>query len=369
MKRRPAFVLASLLGLASVGLGLRLANKNSNATSGSNSNATSGSNSNASSRSVEPPSPSTEIVRIERPSMGTEVQMVSYVSREHSRLEITRAMEAAYVEIARLSGLLSSWTHTSDVGRVNDAEGRWISISEETSEVLERALWTSRVSEGAFDVTFAILDELWRFGDAAESPPRIPEPQVVAQRRAFVDYRRLEFRSGERAVRLPKGMRMSLDGIAKGYIVDRAARVLTSRGIESFFVRAGGDCECRAKARWQGVVCGCSRSPRLFGHRFCDLGLQRSCLLDCGRLRASLRRRWPSLSPCPRSSLGLSRDGLQERHRVGTRCAHGRRPRRRRLPFSAPNMASRSSKPPLTSAPSSSTPTIACTSASVSAVD
>jgi thiamine biosynthesis lipoprotein len=173
--------------------------------------------------------------------MGTGLQMVSYTSREHSRVELTRAMEAAYVEIERLNGLLSSWTHTSDVGRVNDAEGRPISISAETAEVLERALWTSRVSEGAFDVTFEITSDLWRFGDAAENPPRLPAPVDIARRRGLIDYRRLEFRERERTVVLPKGMRMSLDGIAKGYIVDRAARVLTSRGLTSFFLRAGGD--------------------------------------------------------------------------------------------------------------------------------
>ncbi len=37
------------------------------------------------------------------------------------------------------------------------------------------------------------------------------------------------------------GMRMGLGGIAKGYAVDAAARVLRAAGLTSFFVQAGGD--------------------------------------------------------------------------------------------------------------------------------
>jgi thiamine biosynthesis lipoprotein len=167
--------------------------------------------------------------------------MVAYTSPDRSRAQVHHAFERAFIEIARLSALLSSWTKTSDVGRINRAEGRPVRISEETSELLERATWASLASEGAFDVTYAVLDDLFRFGDRAEENPRPPAGVEVTRRRAFIGFRRIEIRREERAVRLPRGMRVSLDGIAKGYIVDRAARLLREEGLTSFFLQAGGD--------------------------------------------------------------------------------------------------------------------------------
>jgi len=40
---------------------------------------------------------------------------------------------------------------------------------------------------------------------------------------------------------LPKGRSIDLGGIAKGYVVDRAAAVLKKQGLSSFLVQAGGD--------------------------------------------------------------------------------------------------------------------------------
>jgi thiamine biosynthesis lipoprotein len=56
-----------------------------------------------------------------------------------------------------------------------------------------------------------------------------------------VDYRVVELDPAQRAVRIPKGHKIGLGGIAKGYIVDRAADVLKRANIRDFLVQAGGD--------------------------------------------------------------------------------------------------------------------------------
>jgi thiamine biosynthesis lipoprotein len=182
-----------------------------------------------------------EQVRLERPAMGTTVQMVAYTSRERSKEQVESALAAAFDEVTRLNDLLSSWKETSDVERVNRAEGQPVRVSPETLEVVERALWSSRVSDGAFDVTFQIMSDLWRFGDAAEKLPRVPSKSDIARRRRWIDFRKLELVRENQTLRLPKEMRLGLGGIAKGYVVDRAARILKTRGLTSFFVQAGGD--------------------------------------------------------------------------------------------------------------------------------
>ena len=51
----------------------------------------------------------------------------------------------------------------------------------------------------------------------------------------------MEIDARARAVRIPRGYELGLGGIAKGYIVDRAADVLKKAGVQAFLVQAGGD--------------------------------------------------------------------------------------------------------------------------------
>lgn len=180
-------------------------------------------------------------VRAERPALGTMVRMVAYAGHGRAETAVAKAFEAGFREIHRLEALLSSWKPSSDIGRVNDAEGRPVRISKETLDVVERGLWASRVSDGAFDLTFEVMSGLWRFGDAREKIPRVPSPEEVARHRQLVDYRKVEIDRENLTIRLQLGMRMSLGGIGKGYIVDRAARVLEAQGLDGFLIQAGGD--------------------------------------------------------------------------------------------------------------------------------
>jgi thiamine biosynthesis lipoprotein len=92
-----------------------------------------------------------------------------------------------------------------------------------------------------FDITFHALGDLWKFGDAAESAPKLPDAKTVAARKKLVDYRKIALDKKAQAVTLPRGMRIDLGGIAKGYAVDRAATVLRDAGLTSFLAQAGGD--------------------------------------------------------------------------------------------------------------------------------
>jgi thiamine biosynthesis lipoprotein len=173
--------------------------------------------------------------------MGTMVQIVAFTNDERTKEQVENAFESAYQEIHRLEELLSSWKQSSDIGRLNRAEGLPVRVGAETLEVLEHALWASRISDGAFDVTFQVMSDLWRFGDAAEKNPRVPSRDEVARRQQLIDFRKIEVNRENQTVRLPPRMQVSLGGIGKGYILDRAARVLRENGLNSFFIQAGGD--------------------------------------------------------------------------------------------------------------------------------
>jgi len=174
-------------------------------------------------------------------AMGTSVQFIVYTNAQVNIAVANAAIDSAIDEIRRLEALLSEWRDDSDVGRVNQASGDWVNVRPETAEVIDEALWISRASHGAFDITFHTMGDLWKFGTAGDAAPQLPPRAEVDKRRALVNYRRIEFDRVKGRVRVPKGRKIGLGGIAKGYIVDRAVATLKRAGLRSFLVQAGGD--------------------------------------------------------------------------------------------------------------------------------
>jgi thiamine biosynthesis lipoprotein len=173
--------------------------------------------------------------------MGTNVHFIAYTN---DRVDVARtraAMSQALDEISRLERVLSEWRNDSEVGKINLSPGQWVRVGPETFTVIRRGLDAGRASQGAFDITFQVMSDVWKFGSAAEAQPRVPAKSEIELRRRFVDYRKVELDESARAVRIPRGYKLGLGGIAKGYIVDRAADVLKKAGLQSFLVQAGGD--------------------------------------------------------------------------------------------------------------------------------
>lgn len=157
-----------------------------------------------------------------RPLLGTFVEVTA---------EDGEAIEAAFAAIERVHGLMSAHEPGSDVSRINRlAHLRPVDVHDWTARVLERALFWSRESEGAFDVL--------RAGKAAIEGALIPtHPEQPYPKTAHWTW--LEIQGS--AVRLHRPGCIDLGGIAKGFAVDRAIDALRSAGVGSGLVNAGGD--------------------------------------------------------------------------------------------------------------------------------
>lgn len=174
-------------------------------------------------------------------AMGTKVHFVAYTNARVDSSQVRQAMTQALAEMQRLEGLLSEWRDDSEVGQINSHAGEWVHVGPETFAVISRGLEEGKASGGAFDITFQAMSDVWKFGSAADATPKVPAKAEIERRRALVDYRTVELDSAAQAVRLPKAHKIGLGGIAKGYIVDRAADVLKKAGVQTFLVQAGGD--------------------------------------------------------------------------------------------------------------------------------
>jgi thiamine biosynthesis lipoprotein len=187
------------------------------------------------------PAPEPRKVEAHENAMGTNVTFVAYTNAHADEAATQAAITRALDEMRRLEGLLSEWRDDSEVGRINAQAGSWVTVGPETLEVIQKGLWAGKISSGVFDITFQAMSGLWKFGSAQEAHPKLPTQAAVAAARKHVDYRRVEVSEAEHAVRLGKDQKMGLGGIAKGYIVDRAVRVLREAGLDAFLVQAGGD--------------------------------------------------------------------------------------------------------------------------------
>lgn len=174
-------------------------------------------------------------------AMGTHIAVIAYTTRALGEQRIKAAINAAMAEIQRLEALMSDWKPDSEVSRLNRNPGQLVALSPETFEVIEKSLWASQVSRGTFDITFQTLSGLWKFGDAQDTVPAPPSASEVARLRPRVGYRQIRVNADTRQVAIGARQQVGLGGIAKGYIVDKAAGVLTQAGIRSFLLRAGGD--------------------------------------------------------------------------------------------------------------------------------
>jgi len=115
-----------------------------------------------------------------------------------------------------------------------------VTVSDDTIEVLKTARQISEWTEGAFDVTFGALSDVWRFDH--DQDDRVPTRQEVDVRRGLVDYRAIEIDEPGRTVFLARhGMRVHLGGIGKGYAVEKAAAIFRQRGFRDFLIQSGGD--------------------------------------------------------------------------------------------------------------------------------
>ncbi|WP_228855300.1 FAD:protein FMN transferase [Desulfomarina profundi] len=168
-----------------------------------------------------------------RLAMGTFVAMTAI---HPSRDEAEHAIGLAFEEIDRLNSLLTKFDADSPIGQLNRV-GKLEGAPEEVLELVARSLYFHRETGGAFDITVNPLIDLYK-KDFAEG--KIPDSTQIEAALKLVGTEKLRFHSGTIEF-TDSDMSITLDGIAKGYIVDRASDVLRKNGIGNHLINAGGD--------------------------------------------------------------------------------------------------------------------------------
>lgn len=148
-------------------------------------------------------------------------------------------------ELKRLNGLMSTYDPTSELSRFNQAGvSELFPVSSEVLEVLQFSKIIHEQSHGAFDVTVGPLVNLWGFGPDP-SQDAVPSDEAISLAMARTGFRFLK--PGNGTLRKEVDLYVDLSAIAKGYAVDRLAKILDEAKISHYLVEVGG--ELRAKGR------------------------------------------------------------------------------------------------------------------------
>jgi len=181
------------------------------------------------------------------PTMGTTYHVtVSGADSLQERRGVQAAIDRVLVETERH---LSTYNDTSEIALLNQDENRsWQDVSPTLFVVLQEAHEVSELTGGSFDVTVAPLLGLWGYesggvGASGQTTFKPPTSGQLEQARKSVGYAKLELRTVPRmSVRKSaSGMRLTVDGIAPGYAVDRIATELRDLGHTDFIAEIGGE--------------------------------------------------------------------------------------------------------------------------------
>jgi thiamine biosynthesis lipoprotein len=189
-------------------------------------------------RAAEPAPPALARHEFHRVEMAVPIRIVLYTA---DAAAAERAATAAFDRMRQLNAVCSDYDETSELRRLcaTAGGGRPVRVSDELWQVFTTAQDIAAKSEGAFDITCGPLVQLWRRARRQKELPSADRLQVARQ---LVDYRAVQLVPAKQAVELLKpNMRLDLGGIAKGYVVHDALRVLRAHGVTAALVEAGGD--------------------------------------------------------------------------------------------------------------------------------
>ncbi|WP_232301132.1 FAD:protein FMN transferase [Gilvimarinus agarilyticus] len=191
--------------------------------------------------------------------MGTRVSVTLW------HADVARAEQLAaevMSEMRRIDASYSPYQETSELSRMNrlaperDAATP-LSITPEMTRLLDKSLYYGRLTEGAFDITFASLARYYDYR-AGQQPSEAQRKQLLPA----IDYQHVKLnKTAQTVYYTAPEVYVDLGGIAKGYAVDRAILLLREAGVQHASVSAGGDSRVLGDRRGRPWIVGI-KQPR-----------------------------------------------------------------------------------------------------------
>ena len=149
-------------------------------------------------------------------------------------------IDMAVAETKRIENLISDWIPTTQISEVNKNAGiKPVKVNNEVFELVERSLKISEITDGAFDISYASMDKIWKFDGTMTT---MPTKEAIKKSVEKIGYKNIILDKKEQTIFLKiAGMKLGLGGIGQGYIADKIKDLLFLNGCISGIINVSGD--------------------------------------------------------------------------------------------------------------------------------
>lgn len=155
-------------------------------------------------------------------------------------LEGNHFIDLAISEVKRIENQISDWIPTTQISLVNKNAGiQAVKVDSEVFDLVTRAIKISEITDGAFDISYASMDKIWKFDGSMKT---MPTEEAIKKSVAKIGYKNIILNPKEQSIFLKlEGMKLGLGGIGQGYIADKVKDKLLANGCLSGIVNVSGD--------------------------------------------------------------------------------------------------------------------------------
>ncbi|WP_367769781.1 FAD:protein FMN transferase [Flavobacterium sp. WC2421] len=149
-------------------------------------------------------------------------------------------IDMAVAEVSRIEHLISDWIPTTPISEVNRNAGiKPVKVPQEVFDLVGRAMKISELTSGAFDISYASMDKIWKFDG---SMTRMPTTEEIKNSVSKVGYKNIILDPKNTTIFLKnEGMKLGLGGIGQGFIADKIKTMLIGKGVVAGIVNISGD--------------------------------------------------------------------------------------------------------------------------------
>lgn len=149
-------------------------------------------------------------------------------------------IDLAVAEVKRIENLISDWIPTTQISQVNKNAGiKAVKVDKEVFDLVSRAIKVSQITSGAFDISYASMDKIWKFDGSMKV---MPTEEAIKKSVSKIGYKNIVLDPKAQTIFLKmEGMKLGLGGIGQGYIADKVKELLQQKGCVSGIVNVSGD--------------------------------------------------------------------------------------------------------------------------------
>ncbi|MCD1117115.1 FAD:protein FMN transferase [Chryseobacterium turcicum] len=155
-------------------------------------------------------------------------------------LSAEKNIDKSIAEIRRIENLISEWNPETQISEVNRNAGiKPVKVDAEVFALTEQAIYFSKLTDGAFDISIVAMDKIWKFDDSMNE---LPSEESIKNSVKNVGYQNIILDKTNSTIFLKnKGMKIGFGSIGKGYAADKTRELMKSFGVKAGIINASGD--------------------------------------------------------------------------------------------------------------------------------